>query len=87
MSRFDNRRTVIARTMVWQRGEQDGWDKYLIREQANRPPIISQLTVVHPDVPVCLACLSSDVVMVDSVKYRHGELYCRQCGVTYGILL
>lgn len=86
MSRFDPTVPVIAKTILWQRVE-GGWHRFLIREQKNTPPSTSRLTWVESNTPVCLACLSSDVVIVQSDDFEDGELYCRSCGVRYGFIL
>jgi hypothetical protein len=86
MSRFDPRRQVMAVTMVWQRQDGD-WERYLIREQRNNSPHLEKLISVKTHVPVCMACLSNDVVVVESTKYPDGELICHECGVRYGFLM
>lgn len=85
--RFDPSRPVLATTRLWQRGEDGRWQRFLIREQANRSPIVSNLHQVQNDAPVCLVCLSTNVVLLESERYREGELQCNHCGARYGFLL
>lgn len=87
MSQFNPRRSVAATTTVWQRNDAGLWESYLIREQPNSPPHISKLKRVPINVPICLACLSSNVAVVESERYDEGELVCHECGVRYGFLL
>ena len=86
MSRFDPTKPVVATTVVWQRMEH-GWDSFLIREQPNGPPNMTKLTTVRVHVPVCLACLSNNVTVMDSEQYEDGELVCHECGVKYGFVM
>lgn len=87
MSRFDPKRQVVAQTMVWQRNEEGGWNRFIIREQLNRSPVVSTLIQVTPDVPICMACLSTNVKVLESTQYVDGELQCNECGVRYGFIL
>jgi len=86
MSRFDPVVPVIAQTILWQR-EDGHWNRFLIRQQKNMPPVTSALTRVETNTPTCMACLSSDVDVVDSDEFEEGELLCRSCGVRYGFIL
>jgi len=85
--RFDPQKPVSATTMLWQRDQSGEWFRYIVREQPNRSPIVSPLHHVPRDVPVCMACLSTNVVLLDSDRYKDGELHCNGCGVRYGIVL
>lgn len=85
--RFDPKRSVAATTMLWQRDEHGNWARFLIREQPNRAPIVSALHRIPQDVPVCMACLSTNVVVLDSERYDDGELHCNDCGIRYGFVL
>jgi hydrogenase maturation factor HypF (carbamoyltransferase family) len=87
VSRFDPKRPVVATTMLWQRSEDGQWSRFMIREQTNRPPVVSALHRVPQDVPVCMACLSTNVVLLDSDRYEDGELYCNDCGTQYGFVV
>lgn len=87
MSRFDPDRAVVAVTMVWQRQDSQTWERYLVREQGGISPSMTKLIAVKPHVPVCMGCLSNNVVVVESEKYPDGELICHDCGVRYGFVM
>lgn len=87
MTRIDPKRPMISYTMVWQRNDEGEWDRFLVREQPNSPPHMSRLTRVKANVPVCMACLSTNVAIVASERFADGELYCKECGVQYGFVL
>lgn len=72
--------------MIWQRGDHGQWERTLVRTQHNRGPIASRLIRVEPEIPTCMACLSSNVRILESDRYRHGELLCYECGVQYGFV-
>jgi len=87
MTRFDRRRPVTAKAMVWQRTDDGTWERYLTREQSPRGHMIDKLMVVQPHVPVCLACLSNNVALIASEQFEDGELICHECGVRYGFVM
>lgn len=87
MSRFDPRKAVVAVTMVWQRQDSEEWERYLVREQKGVSPNLTKLISVKAHVPVCMACLSNNVAVVESDEYPDGELVCHDCGVRYGFVM
>lgn len=76
MDSFDPHTRVSHQVMIWQR--QGTWTRYLGRYLEGGPIYWSELTFVEPDRPVCLACLSHQVEIVE------GEvLTCLACHATY----
>jgi hypothetical protein len=78
---------IKAFTFIWKRLAGGDWERYLLREQDDKSPDVVKLNPVQANVPVCMVCLSMDVVIVPSLKYKEGELVCKRCGARYGVLL
>lgn len=83
MTRVDPSVPIRSYSMIWQRTD-DGWARHMIREQKSRPLHKTTLHSVLPDLPTCMACLSTKVNIIPSEKYPDGELLCSECGVQYG---
>ena len=87
MKHFNKTTPVSAQAIVWQRTAEGTWDKFLVREQGKRGTVISKLTVVPEDTPVCLVCLSQELVQHPSDQYELGQWQCLSCGAMYGMVL
>jgi len=87
MTRINPHRPIAANTIVWQRSQGGRWEKYLVREQPHTSHHLSKLVSVDSSLPVCLACLSNDVVVFECAEFLDGALQCHSCGVSYGILM
>lgn len=85
MSGFDRRLRVVSQSYVWQL-EEDGWRRHLVRKLSNGTAYWSPLVHVDGDRPVCLVCLGQEIMLYHSGRYAHGELFCQECGVRYGLL-
>jgi hypothetical protein len=71
--------------MGWERQADGSWRRYLVREQHGKSALLSELTRVKANHPVCFHCLSQDVVLIQPLE-GPSELRCSACGVQYTIM-
>jgi hypothetical protein len=77
---------VVRETMIWQQGNDGTWERHLMRLQANGKLDWNKLHRVWASSPMCLACLSVEVVRVHSAAYPDGQIACHSCGARIGIV-
>jgi hypothetical protein len=87
MKKFNPAKVVTSQAVVWQRSEDGKWERHLIREQKNESPLVSRLISVPVGIPVCLSCLSTNVMILPSAQYAEGEMRCHSCKARYGFVL